>query len=70
MPVGLNVFDYGIISPDKMGIYDNYCVKEIWLTITTTLAEQLLLCDEIIRAGKKMGAEKGEHDHVKPTPVM
>ncbi len=70
MPVGLNIYDYGVISPEKMGIYDNFSVKKIWLTITTTLVEQLLLCDEIIRAGKKMGSEKGEGDMVKPTPVM
>lgn len=47
-----------------MGIFDNYSVKKIWLTITTTLVEQLLLCDEIIRAGKNMGSEKKETDRV------
>lgn len=44
-------------------------MKKCFLTITTTLVEQLLLCDEIIRAGKKMGGEKGEHAPA-PQPVM
>lgn len=58
VPVGLDIYEFGVVSPEKVGIFDNYSVKKMWLTITTTLVEQLLLCDEIIRAGKKMGSEK------------
>ena len=61
VPVGLNIWDQGPISPVEEGIFDNYCVKKVFLNITTTLAEQLLLCDEILRAGKKMGGDKSEH---------
>ena len=53
--VGLNVQSMGTISPIKEQIYDNYCAKKQWLNIAPTLAEQLLLVDEIMRAGKGMG---------------
>lgn len=61
VPVGLNLWDYGVLSPEKMGIYDNFIVKKTFIDITTTLAEQLLLCDEILKAGKKMGGDRDEH---------
>ncbi len=38
-------------------VYDNYCVKRQMINICPVLAEQLLLVDEIMKAGKKMGAE-------------
>ena len=38
----------------KEQIYDNYCAKKNWLHIAPTLAQQLLLVDEIMRAGKGM----------------
>lgn len=44
----------GTISPIKEQIYDNYCCKKQWLNIAPTLAQQLILVDEIIRAGKGM----------------
>ena len=53
--VGLNTTALGTISPMKEQIYDNYCTKKHWLNIAPTLAEQLLLVDEIMRAGKGMG---------------
>jgi len=58
--VGINVQTLGTISPIKEQIYDNYCAKKQWLNIAPTLAQQLLLVDEIIRAGKGMGASKYE----------
>lgn len=61
VPVGLNLYEFGVMLPEKMGVFDNYCVKQMFLSITTTLAEQLLLCDEILRAGKKMGGDRSEH---------
>lgn len=69
VPIGLNVTDYGVISPEKAGIFDNLKTKQIFLNITTTLAEQLLLCDEILKAGKSMGGSKDE-DAAVPTPGM
>jgi T-complex protein 1 subunit zeta len=53
--VGINLNTLGTISPIKEQIYDNYCAKKNWLNIAPTLAQQLLLVDEIMRAGKGMG---------------
>lgn len=53
--VGLNVAALGTISPMREQIYDNYCAKRQWLNLAPTLAQQLLLVDEIMRAGKGMG---------------
>jgi T-complex protein 1 subunit zeta len=39
----------------KEQIYDNYCSRKQWLNLAPTLAEQLLLVEEIMRAGKGMG---------------
>lgn len=39
------------------GIFDNYCVKRNSLNIAPVLAQQLLLVDEVIKAGKRMGAQ-------------
>lgn len=61
VPVGLDVWNLATISPEQNGVFDNYSVKKIFLNITSTLAQQLLLCDEILRAGKKMGGDRSEH---------
>lgn len=55
VPVGLDVLNYGVIQPSKAGIFDSYSVKRSFLNIAPTLAQQLLLVDEILKAGKKMG---------------
>ena len=47
VPVGLNLNDLGVISPELQAIYDNYCVKKQFLNISPVLAEQLLLVDEV-----------------------
>jgi len=39
---------------DVSHIYDNYIVKRQFLNIAPVLAEQLLLVDEVMRAGKNM----------------
>lgn len=71
VPVGLNLWEYGVISPAAMGVWDNYIVKKTFIDITTTLAEQLLLCDEILKAGKKMGGDRSEDAAAPgPMPVM
>lgn len=53
--VGLNIQTLGTISPIKEQIYDNFCAKRQWLNLAPTLGQQLLLVDEIMRAGKGMG---------------
>jgi len=51
-PIGLSVFTGDPIDPTIEGIYDNYIVKKQMLGLAPVLAEQLLLVDEVIRAGK------------------
>jgi len=60
--VGLNVQSLGTISPIKEQIFDNYCAKKQWLNIAPTLAQQLLLVDEIMRAGKGMGGGNSKYE--------
>jgi T-complex protein 1 subunit zeta len=55
VPVGIDAINQGHISPVASGILDNYVAKRQWLNIAPTLAQQLLLVDEIMRAGKGMG---------------
>jgi T-complex protein 1 subunit zeta len=56
--VGVDILkEDAIINPETQGIYDNYCVKKQFLNIAPLLAEQLLLVDEIMKAGKKMGGQ-------------
>jgi len=51
-PVGLSVATGDPIDPTIEGIWDNYIVKKQMLGLAPVLAEQLLLVDEVIRAGK------------------
>jgi T-complex protein 1 subunit zeta len=62
--VGLDIVTGDTISPEAEGIWDNYCVKRQCIHLATVLASQLLLVDEIMKAGKKMGkdAMKPEED--------
>lgn len=65
VPVGINVWDIGVISPEDQGIYDNYVVKKQFLNVAPTLAQQLILCDEVLKAGKKINkGPTGENDQV------
>jgi T-complex protein 1 subunit zeta len=54
-PVGIDVMTGEPCSPTMEGIFDNYCVKKQMLNLTPVLAQQLLLVDEVIRAGRQMG---------------
>lgn len=45
------------ILADKKGIWDNYRVKKQFLHLGCLIAVKLLLVDEVIRAGRKMGKE-------------
>lgn len=60
VPVGIDTVEQGYIAPLTTGVYDSYCAKRQWLNIAPTLAQQLLLVDEIMRAGKGMGGAKGD----------
>ncbi|PFH36298.1 putative TCP-1 chaperonin [Besnoitia besnoiti] len=53
-PVGLNLATGEALSPAVEGIWDNYRVKRQVLSIAPTLAQQLLLVDEVLKAGKSM----------------
>lgn len=55
VPVGVDLITGDAISPSMEGIYDNYCVKKQMLALAPVLAQQLLLVDEVMRAGKQMG---------------
>lgn len=54
--MGIDIQDNGKpINPVDHGILDNYCVKKSLLNIGPVLAQQFLMVDEIIRAGKHAG---------------
>ena len=46
------------INPIDFGIFDNFCVKRSFLNIGPVLVQQLLMVDEILRAGRQMGGNK------------
>lgn len=52
--LGVDIDNGKALNPLLVGIYDNYIVKKSFLTIAPVLVQQLLLVDEIIRAGKQM----------------
>jgi len=51
-PVGISVATGDPIDPTIEGIWDNFSVKKQMLGLAPVLAQQLLLVDEVIRAGK------------------
>lgn len=53
--VGLDIETGKAILPGKVGIWDNYCVKKQFLHLGSLIAVKLLLVDEVMRAGRKMG---------------
>merc|ERR1712176_574433 len=55
--VGVSVATGDPIDPALEGIWDNYIVKKQMLGLAPVLAEQLLLVDEVIRAGKTTGPD-------------
>ena len=57
MLVGLDVKTGEAILPQDQGIWDNVRVKRQSLYLSTVLASQLLLVDEVMRAGKQMGRQ-------------
>lgn len=57
LPVGLDVTSGDSLSPEMAGIWDNHRVKRQSIHLSTILATQLLLVDEVMRAGKQMGKQ-------------
>ena len=57
-PVGLDLNTGDAFSPAAEGIWDSYTVKKQILNLSTVLATQLLLVDEVMKAGKAMGRDK------------
>lgn len=55
MAVGLNLNSGDPFSPGAEGIWDSCVVKKQMLNLATVLATQLLLVDEVMKAGKSMG---------------
>lgn len=54
--VGVSVLTGDPLDPAQEGIWDNYAVKRQLLGLAPVLAQQLLLIDEVIRAGKSANA--------------
>jgi len=54
IPMGIDINNGEALNPVLHGIYDNYCVKKAFLNIGPVLVQQLLLVDEVMRAGKQM----------------
>jgi len=50
--VGIDLNTGGAFDPEAEGVFDNYRVKKQQLNASAVLAAQLLLVDEIIRAGR------------------
>ena len=55
MMIGLDVSTGAAMLPQDEGIWDNVRVKRQSVYLSTVLASQLLLVDEVMRAGKQMG---------------
>ena len=51
-PVGLDVVTGEPMLPEQLGIWDNFRVKKSVCHLSTTLASQLLLVDEMMKAGR------------------
>ena len=57
LPVGLDLNTGETFLPAAEGIYDSFTVKKQTLNLATVLATQLLLVDEVMKAGKAMGKQ-------------
>jgi T-complex protein 1 subunit zeta len=55
LPVGLNLTTGEPFLPSSEGIWDSVSVKRQVLNLSTILSTQLLLVDEVMKAGKSMG---------------
>ena len=53
-PCGFDIHSGEPMDPAVVGVWDNYRVKHQMLDSAAVIASQLLLVDEVIRAGKQM----------------
>ncbi|CAM4989656.1 unnamed protein product, partial [Rotaria socialis] len=51
LPVGIDVATGEAMEPKSLGIFDNYRVKKQLIHSSTSIATNLILVDEILRAG-------------------
>jgi len=49
------------LAPAVAGVWDNTIVKRQFLNIAPVLAQQLLLVDEVMRAGKNMKGNRADN---------
>lgn len=56
-PVGIDVVTGDPMDPVLEGVWDNVIVKKQIVQLTSVIASQLLLVDEVMRAGRKMGKD-------------
>lgn len=64
--VGIDLATGGLLDPRAEGIWDNYCVLRHLLAAAPVIASNLLLVDEIMRAGRsslKNNGPTNPHDH-------
>jgi len=57
LPVGINLATGDPMDATIEGVWDNVCVKKQLMGLSSVLAQQLLLVDEVIRAGRQMGGQ-------------
>merc|ERR1712183_1098554 len=60
LSVGLDCNSGEPMIPADEGVWDNVRVKRQCLYLSTVLANQLMLVDEVMKAGKLIGAKKDE----------
>ena len=60
--IGINLDSGEPFYPATEGIYDSFLVKRQSMQLATILATQLLLVDEVMKAGKSMGAPPPQED--------
>jgi T-complex protein 1 subunit zeta len=63
-PYGVDVLTGEAFPAGVSNIWDNYMVKRQFLNIAPVLAQQLLLVDEIMRAGKNMKRSADPADNI------
>ena len=59
-PWGVDCVTGDPMPSDVQNVWDNYIVKRQFMNIAPVLVQQLLLVDEVMRAGKQMKKPEGE----------
>jgi len=58
VPVGFDILTGEVLEPESSGILDTYIAKRHMISTAPVIANQLLLVDEILRAGRKKEQDK------------